>query len=76
MAKDCKRVGIEYLRGQENYGTFLSVCLEFVDGKYGQLNSNLLMLLFCQNKQKLFPMMKSTDASCTLEIEPWGQRRT
>lgn len=55
---------------------FFSVCLEFVDGNCGQLNSNLLMLLFCQNKQKLFSMMKSTDVSCTLEIELWGQRST
>lgn len=28
------------------------------------------MLLICQWKGKLFPMMKSTDVGCTLETEP------
>lgn len=49
---------------------FFTACLEFVGGNCGQLNSSLLMLLICQRKGKLFPMMKTTDVSCTLESEP------
>lgn len=74
---DGKGTRVEYLKENKKLmAPFFSVCLEFVDGNCGQLNSNLLMLLFCQNKQKLFSMMKSTDVSCTLEIELWGQRST